>query len=497
MKKNESGDSENSGNTGNSGNSGGSGDSGNSGNTGHPTYTYNVNYSNYENYIEEIKTSSIIDGARTGKKIFDNSVDSENGCWHSHLGTTNQWLEIKTVKDCQITKFTMQNKEAYNGGVLAIKEFELQTSSDGTTWTGIAEFENESNESEASGNYTVDYDYQDNYYKYYRIFVKTGYENYSAIGEMTFEIKTTEEIDEVMYVNYSNYNKYVKEIKTSSNVDASRTGEKIFDDSLHSESGCWHSTGGTSQWLALEFKSNCQIKGFTIQNRSFYNTIQSIKDFSLQASSDGINWSTLQEYTNHDGSSEAKETFSVDYDYRDKYYKYYRIRSSSGYDSYISIGEMTFQIKITEAGTAGEEEEEVIEDSAVIYKFGEKTFNEDDFETYNLTPSLNDSNQLIFSSPYGSNGWITYKKKVDFNKVKKIKVTGKRLTGNNTYLHFYLGASGSITQGKDSSFATNYPVINNEFSYEVNITKTNFLGYATIEYCLGDIQIDSWELIKE
>ncbi len=107
------------------------------------------------------------------------------------------------------------------------------------------------------------------------------------------------------------------------------------------DNGCWHSAKGTSQWIQIQFPYKIKISQFMIKNRQSNATYENIavKDFTLEGSNDGENWSELGQYTNNYGSL-VETSFNV----KDpSLYIYYRWNSTSSYGAYIAIGEIILE----------------------------------------------------------------------------------------------------------------------------------------------------------
>lgn len=108
-------------------------------------------------------------------------------------------------------------------------------------------------------------------------------------------------------------------------------------------------SGSTDAWggsgvnirLAMEFPTPICVKEFEITNRN-NSTVYAVKDFTLQGSNDGTNWTDLGNYAKQDGIAN-KEKFSA---LNNDYYKMYGIYVTSVYDTssakYSRVGQLQF-----------------------------------------------------------------------------------------------------------------------------------------------------------
>lgn len=130
-------------------------------------------------------------------------------------------------------------------------------------------------------------------------------------------------------------------LSASSYVDTARDAYKAFDNSLDSVTGCWHSANvELPHLLTIQTSVPIKLRQFKIVNRAETTYgINSIKDFELQVSNDGVAWTTLGSFTNQDGFS-AESIFNVN---SQEYYQYHRLYITSVYnigDFYGAIGEL-------------------------------------------------------------------------------------------------------------------------------------------------------------
>ena len=136
-----------------------------------------LNYTTKSKFSYTLTSSANNDTSRTPDKVFDGSIDAYVGCWHSP-SASNQWLQIAFNQQYKVKKFTLQNRESYGYN---IKNFYLQGSNNGSSWSTLQSFNNNTTSS-AKTEFNVTYDYSSGGYKYYRWYAP--YSGYVVIGEL-------------------------------------------------------------------------------------------------------------------------------------------------------------------------------------------------------------------------------------------------------------------------------------------------------------------------
>ena len=104
----------------------------------------------------------------------------------------------------------------------------------------------------------------------------------------------------------------------------------------------WHSQlGDANGWTQIKAPYMFQLKDFYLQNRN-HSVTYNIHEMKIEASNNEKNWVTIGTYTNPTNDSNAKNHFTVNYNYNNFGYQYYRFTSVSSYSaSYTIIGELT------------------------------------------------------------------------------------------------------------------------------------------------------------
>ena len=368
--------------------------------------------------------------------------------WHSQLGDANGWTQIKAPYMFQLKDFYLQNRNhsvTYN-----IHEMKIEASNNEKNWVTIGTYTNPTNDSNAKNHFTVNYNYNNFGYQYYRFTSVSSYSaSYTIIGELTLNGNKYSKADTfknwVRFLNdnqqYINYEELLKVIDYYNNLNATEKqsvpnhykqlciltkrflenmisnstindeshnfslindaydkckaidanlstsnmkvvstfiakienefpqftfdystknqikytlrasttldGRMAVDDIFDNSTGVWdswHSTSGTSQWVELNFEKNVIIYNFIIKNR---NGDQCMNGFKLQCKNSSGQWVDMQSFNNRNGSGVSTK-FDVTYLYDNIGYKNYRWQSTSSYGSYISIGEMSIKMNITQ-----------------------------------------------------------------------------------------------------------------------------------------------------
>ena len=176
--------------------------------------------------------------------------------------------------------------------------------------------------------------------------IKIKYNKYIAKinvnGEIT-KFGKKEDFWEEAILNYSTKNNFNFTIKTSSNLDANRRGEKVFDNSLWHADGCWHSSSKVPQWFEVAFDKDIILKEIEVTNRTG-NLSMSVKKFILQYSDDENTWEDIGEYSIISSENGLKSKFSIP-SYTNEGHKYYRLYiTESHYDYYVTIGELEIKL---------------------------------------------------------------------------------------------------------------------------------------------------------
>lgn len=366
-----------------------------------PNLTSNDCTINGKNYM--VSANSELDSVNQPAYTAFDGVTTDNkstGSWHAVAGVP-QWIEVKLPYKVQINMFTIKNRyveaafESYT-----VKDFELQGSNDGYTWTTLGSYINQQG---ALNETTFSVQNPGEYY-YYRWNCTSSFDNYITIGEIILNdakikkkkpstiVKEIEQIGEVTIDSYSklndivmyydllddeeknlitNFDKLQEAVNKYNNISVKESfimpdltsNESTIDGKMYKvsastvnsstqapymvfdgiktgnrDSGCWHATAGVPQWVKIQFPNKVQLEKFTIKNREtdLQYEAYTVNEFELQGSNDGETWLILGSYTNQKGSLN-ETTFEVQ---NPEEYYYYRWYATTSYDSYISIGEI-------------------------------------------------------------------------------------------------------------------------------------------------------------
>lgn len=118
---------------------------------------------------------------------------------------------------------------------------------------------------------------------------------------------------------------------------------KAFTGTITNEYDCWHAANNTTAGtIQYKFNNPICIKKMVMLNRN-YNYIGSPKDFKIQGSNDGTNWTDLGSYTNTNNTASARTEYEI-LNNNNNYYLYIRlnITSVNSTDGSLNIGNLQF-----------------------------------------------------------------------------------------------------------------------------------------------------------
>lgn len=115
-------------------------------------------------------------------------------------------------------------------------------------------------------------------------------------------------------------------VATASSIFDSRYQAYMAFNSNNGDAGyCWHSKGGKPTiWLQIDYGSPVKINAFRLRARSTYSgwLNQMPTSFKLQGSNDGVNFTTIKEYSGLSyGGTKYETEFLLDNDVEYRYYK--------------------------------------------------------------------------------------------------------------------------------------------------------------------------------
>lgn len=115
---------------------------------------------------------------------------------------------------------------------------------------------------------------------------------------------------------------------------------KAFDKNATSSESCWMSTSVSGSWLQYQFPNAVTVRKVEITNR--YRTdnanVNAPKEFIVQGSNNGSEWTDLGTFTNNSPDSAVKHSYNFA---NDTAYSYYRLYFNSGHGTArIAIGEL-------------------------------------------------------------------------------------------------------------------------------------------------------------
>lgn len=319
---------------------------------------------------------------------FDNNP---NTYWRCGKGITTGWFQFYNPTPIKVSSIKWGYFYSYPLGG------NVQGSNDGSNWEMLSVWDNNT-----EGDFIIQVN-SDNFYKYYRIncdgvnldtfhcvqftitAVVTIYHEVSSTDSYDFietytyeeEVSSSDDYDyieitpqsysvikevERYFKNVTRYYKYAEQTwvqpKLTSNglvgisefaTEASserdiRLAYRAFDGSnLDSEVDCWHTMRGQIGWLVWYVKNPIKISSLTIYNRPMWDnkatTVNSIKEWELQVSDDGVTWRTIKNGTNSNNDAQSGWDITIESSVQ-VYSNYWRlnIHSSNGTD--LCVGEI-------------------------------------------------------------------------------------------------------------------------------------------------------------
>ena len=132
--------------------------------------------------VWEITASSFLDTGRNAYKAFDESLNSNNGCWHSQSGMP-QWLQWRNTESKVLVKsYFLQNRSGGTGGYYPV-EWTLSGSDDGEDWTELDNVVIQNSDTASGSKTTRNLASNNTAYYYHRITITKAYNNgYATIG---------------------------------------------------------------------------------------------------------------------------------------------------------------------------------------------------------------------------------------------------------------------------------------------------------------------------
>ena len=262
----------------------------------------------YANYIIKFQTPD----PKAIKFVEKTSVaPEENEIWNSIEPIITEWTNIGETYDCinwnpdaatvplgtffeqtatdckQDQTRTLQNREQ--------EVTSLQIRNIGTPVIENQTLSDQTKTREIEGTMPVEYNY-------YRIYIQSPVSgDYSQIGELELLNENGQDL----------FDLYTVEVSESSFHTAVFAGDKTIDNLLGNKK--WTSKFGLhiNSWVAYNFPVPVSPKTLTLSSAA--ETARQPKNFSIQYSSDGVNWTTMKSFSGISSwSSSEKKTFSLE-----------------------------------------------------------------------------------------------------------------------------------------------------------------------------------------
>ena len=225
-------------------------------------------------------------GSEAPARAFDGNISSN---WASALGASYpHWLAYDLGEGNERKIDAIELFSRSSGDVVQmVRDFEVQWSDDGSTWTTEWSVAGEtgwgSNEGRVFSN--PNYPVPGTGYRHWRLLF-TANNGGSAVAATEIE----------MLALPDTVSKTVGGVaRNSSRWDSSHNVNELFDGVLNNNSNAWASKSGAAmpQWVSYEFLSGKQIiNAVAIHARNNTDSSQAPRDFAVQYSEDGVNWTT-------------------------------------------------------------------------------------------------------------------------------------------------------------------------------------------------------------
>lgn len=296
----------------------------------------------------------------------------------------------------------------------------------------------------------------------------------------------------------------------SGEMDSSRKAWNAFDGvNSSSESGCWHSTSGSSHWLNFYNPKQLKISKIIIHNRPSTSTgaVNSIGNFRILNSNDNSNWE--QVYSGQNTNNSSKAQIVVDIPDTAEPAKYWQINILSNLETtYTAIGEIEIEAQEVTLVEATKDDYDVVEYDYCVakkpkyYKYQTWTqpiltsnssssvmtvsaTNEGQHEAYK---ALDNSNSTFWCT---ANSTTTATLTTTFNEniyISSIEVTGLSTDWGFTKTIQISSENGVIGETKTFNTATSQSSVTNTWTFATPI-KAKKLSF----YCTGSL----WVAIRE
>lgn len=196
-------------------------------------------------------------GSFEGYRAFNDTPSKD--AWVSSPGAgTGAYLGYKFTNPICVKKIQLTNRND-NTAVQSPKNFKIQASNDGSSWTDLGTFLNANNTYGGVTTYNID---NDDYYLYYRLYVvdvnTTGSYTYVAIAELQFYGRSLSVSVPTMTSNTAPFGEVFANSETSSTYAA----WKAFDND--ESAAMWMPTDNTAGYLGYDFKRSVLIQKVVI-----------------------------------------------------------------------------------------------------------------------------------------------------------------------------------------------------------------------------------------
>ncbi|MET8228582.1 discoidin domain-containing protein [Streptomyces sp. NPDC005301] len=207
------------------------------------------------------------------------AVDGNTGTRWSSAGTDTQWLQVDLGATATITKVVLNWETAYG------KDYRIQVSGNGSTWTDIKTVTNGD-----GGTDTLDVSGQGRYVRLYGVSRATQY------GYSLWEFQVFGDAGGTTPTACDTTNAAKGKTATASSTENAGTpASNAFDGDNGTR---WSSQSSDPQWVQVDLGSSQDICKVDLNWEAAY-----AKAFKIQASANGQDWTTLKDVTNGTGGT--------------------------------------------------------------------------------------------------------------------------------------------------------------------------------------------------
>ncbi len=343
-------------------------------------------------------TASSEEGENVSAKY---AVDGDRNTRWSSKFTDDEWISVDLGKNYQIGKVVLTWEAAYG------KDYDILVSTDGSNWTTVKEMRDQDGSDDTISFTPV----SARYVKMQGVKRGTGY-GYSLYSMEVFSVKngTDTPSEDITGKNLAENKDAFSSSKEGDNVSAKYAVDG-------NENTRWSSAFNDDEWIYVDLGKSYNVNKVILTWENAYG-----KDYDIQVSNDGNNWTTVKEMRNQNGGENTAEFGTVSA----RYVKMQGVKRGTGY------GYSLWEIKVygtsqsasntTENPTVKPTEKETTTSalSGTNVALGKKTYQSgSEGEAMNADKAVDGNKGTRFSSNFSDDAWmyVDLGKQIDINKV--------------------------------------------------------------------------------